>query len=138
MAVIQGDQFMLEVETAVPATYVVVNDMNAFSKSSQRNSQTFPVFQRATPHSVAGPREQTYTFSGYLNPTDAGQLRLFAMEAANTTVKIRVTHDGTNGFTQLVRITTYTYDADPENLQEVSFECTADDTAVIQGTGPLL
>jgi hypothetical protein len=137
MAVFRGDQFMLEVNTSTTATptWVVVADMNSFSKSSQRNNQTFPVFQRSLPHSITGPREQTYSVSGYFNPADPGQQKLFSSEQSNSIVQIRVTHNGTDGFTQNVRVGTYTYDADPEGLQEVSFEFAADDASVVVGDG---
>ena len=137
MAVYRGDQFMLEVNTGtdISPVWVVVESLNSFSKSSQRNTQTYPVFQRALPYSIVGPREQTYSVGGYFDPEDAGQAALFAAESSNEAVQIRVTHDGTNGFTQLVKVGSITYDADPEGLQEVSFEFAGEEASVVEGTG---
>jgi hypothetical protein len=132
-----GDQFMFEVDDG-GAGYYVVNDMNAFSKNSDRSVTKVAVFQRALPHIVASARDQGYTLSGFLNGTDNGQNRLRAAELADEQVTIRVTHDGTNGFTQPVKVISYTYDADPEGLQEHGFSLEADGDAVIAGSGPLL
>lgn len=138
MAFKTGSEFMIEVQLG-DASWVLVNDMNSFSKQGQRNTNTFPVFQRATPYTVAaGAKEQTYTISGLFNPGDAGQARLLAQEAANAAVSIRITWDGTNGFTQSVKCTSYTHDATPEDPQEISFEFSAEADAVIVGTGPIL
>lgn len=140
MAVTHGNQFMLEVNTGTDGApnWVVVANMNSFSRGSQRNHQLFPVFQRTLPHSVTGPREQTYSIGGYYDPSDVGQLELIQADSENTVRDIRITHDGTNGFKQKVKVTSMTYDADPEGLQEISFEFSADEAAVQVGTGPLL
>jgi len=137
MPTLRGDQFMLEVNSSTTATptWVVVADMNSFSRGSSRSNQTFPVFQRTVPHSITGTREQTYSVSGFLNPQDAGQVALFAAERTNTPRQIRVTWDGVNGFTQNVDVGSITYDADPEGLQEISFEFAAKDASVVAGTG---
>lgn len=131
-----GDKFMLEVKDG--AAYLVVHDMNSFGKSSDRSVTKVPVFQRALPHIVASARDQSYTVSGFLNGTDPGQVKLRAHEAADTQGEIRVTFDGTNGFTQPVKVTSFTFDADPEGLQEHGFTLEADGDAVIAGTGPIL
>lgn len=136
MSVQLGDVFCLEVWNGIGA-YLVVNDMNAFSKSSTRSTTKVAVFKRALPHTVAAARDVSYTVSGFLNPTDAGQNRLRAMEAADTADNIRVTHDGTNGFVQQVKVTELSFDADPETLQEYGFSFEAEATAVIEGTGPI-
>lgn len=136
---IQGQDFELNVENpAVPGTFIPVQDMNSFSKASDRDANTYPVFQRAAPYSVAGARNQTYDVGGYLHGTDAGQAALFAAEAAQTPIEIQVLWDGTNGFRQEVIVNSYSVDVDPESPQEIGFEFTANDTAVIVGTGPLL
>lgn len=135
MSVYRGDQFMLRVSTDAGTTWLTVADLNSFNKSSQRNTQTFPVFQRALPHSVAGAREQTYSVAGFFNPDDAGQSALFAAEKDDTTIMVEITHDGTNGFTQVVKVGSVTYDADPEGLQEVSFDFTGEEASVVVGTG---
>jgi len=130
-----GDQFKFEVDSG---GFVIVNDMNSFSKNSDRSVTKVPVFQRVLPHVVASARDQGYTLSGFLNGSDAGQNALRAAEAADAQVDIKVTFDGSNGFTQPVKVISYTMDADPEGLQEHGFTLEADGAAIVVGTGPLL
>lgn len=138
MSVLQGSDFLLHVETATPTTYIVVNDMNSFSKSGSRDTTKTAVFARTTPYSSTAPKEASYDVSGLFNPTDAGQQRLRDMEAANTPVKIKVMFDGINGFTQEVKVSSFEYSASPEGFQEYGFELQANADAVIVGTGPIL
>ena len=139
MAVLQGDDFVLYVETTTPGTFVVVNDISEFSKSVTRDSSQVRVFARATPYVVTGGRNATYTATGFFNPTDPGQQRLRDMEAVDTPVKIRLLYDGTNGFTQEVKVTSYDYGASAEpGLQTYGFDLEANADAVIVGTGPIL
>lgn len=132
-----GDQLDIQVDDGAAGWYDV-NDMNAFSKNSDRSVTKVPVFMRTLPHIVASSRDQGFTISGFLNGSDDGQNRLRAAEAADTSVTIRVLFDGTNGFQQDVKVISFTYDADPEGLQEHGFTLEADGDATIVGTGPLL
>lgn len=138
MAVLQGSDFLLHVETAVAATYVIVNDMNSFSKSGSRDTARTPVFGRATPYTSTAPKEATYDVGGLFNPTDPGQIRLREAEANNTPIKIKVMYDGVNGFTQEVKVSSFEYSATPEGFQEYGFEFAANADAVIVGTGPIM
>lgn len=139
--VLGGDEFELSVEVKEgedPAEMVIVNDLNSYSKQVQRNTQTYPVFKRQTPHSTSGAREQTYSLGGYLNPDDPGQQALLAAEETNTPIKIQVLFNSTDGFSQLVGVNSLTHDADPEGLQEISFELTAKADATKVGNGPII
>jgi hypothetical protein len=143
MAVRPGEDFLLQVQLApvepAEGVWVDVADMNRYSRRSNRDIARFPVFGRALPHSIPGTREQGFTVSGYLNHDDAGQARLRAAEAGNFPVNVRVLFDGTeNGFEQEVYVASFTHDASPEGLQEHGFEMTANDSAVIVGTGPIV
>src|SRR5688572_14556010 len=119
MPVMNGKDLDVFIETATPGTFIAVNDMNTFGKSVTKSVDRFPVFMRGTPYAVPGAREATYTMEGYLNTDDPGQLRLFALEAGDLAGKIKVMFDGTNGFSQEVKVSSYSYDAEPEGLQEI-------------------
>lgn len=135
---IPGENFQLNVEDpALPGTYLPVNDMNSFSKASDRDSNTYPVFQRA-PYALAGARNQTYDVGGYLFPGDPGQQALLDAELSQLPINIEVLWDGVDGFRQDVKVASYSVDVDPESPQEIGFEFTADDAAVVVGAGPLL
>lgn len=134
-----GSAFVVEVApAATPTAFVPVHDLNAYSKSSSRDRTTYPVFMRATPHTLVGAREIAFTLSGYLNMTDPGQQVLRDAEEGDTNVIMRILPDGTNGFTQEVMVGSRTHDADPEAFQEVTFELSAADDPVVVGTGPII
>lgn len=131
-----GSEFLLEVETEpVGPTYVAVEDMNSYSKGRTRDVTRVPVFNRTTPRVLRGAREEAYTFSGILNDDDPGQQALRQAEDDDVPVTIRVTSDGVNGFTQSVRVSSFTHDADPDGFQEITFEMAAEDAPVVAGTG---
>lgn len=119
-------------------TYAPVSDINSLSKNSTRNVSSFGVFGRAVAYSIPGTRDQTLSLGGFLSVGDSGQATLFAAEAANTTCFIKVQMDGTNGFTQAVKVGSRTYTATPDGLQAVTFALSSAADPVILGTGPLL
>lgn len=126
MSVIEGPDFLVRIETAVPGTFVDVADMNRYSTSNTRDKARFPVFGGAAHHTV-GERTKTFSLAGFLNSTDAGQLRIRSLEATDTPVKLRVLPDGTNGFeiTCLINSTGHEATADDTSLQTFTVECEA-------------
>lgn len=129
--------YVLDVSLS-PDAYVPIDDMNNFQRSTSRDKQTFPVFMRALAHTIAGARGVTYTLSGFLDSDSDGQAILFAAEQNDTVVTIKVLWDGTNGFTQDVRVGSTSQNTTPEGLQEASFELIADADPVVVGSGPLV
>lgn len=132
-----GSGFELHVNTT-GSTYIIVNDMDRYERAVRRNATSVAVFGRATNYSIPGSRDVTFTVSGFLSDTDAGQATLRTSEAADTPVLIKVMFDGANGFTQSVLVGSTTHSASPEGLQAYSFEFSATADPVIVGTGPLL
>lgn len=137
MAILRGDQFVLQVRLA-DTNLATVNDLNSLSLGSERDVSNFPVFNRSTPHKIKGARDKSFDVGGLFSPGDPGQDRLRAIEAADGTVLIRVLWDGANGFEQLVSVASYTYDVEPESPQEYGFTLSPEGTATIVGAGPLL
>lgn len=140
MAIHYGEDFELHVRTATgPDVWTPVEDLNRFGSRTSRNQNSYAAFRRATSYTIPGPREKTFTVSGYLNNTDTGQNYLRTNEVAGTTVRIRVLPSGgANGYDQDVRVGSTTHDATPEGIQEISFEFTAVGDPIIAGTGPIL
>lgn len=118
-------------------TKILVNSVSRYAKRGSRPTTRTAVFQRATPLTLGGVREQSFTLTGILNPTDAGQLVLFTAEEGNVSCFVTVQPDGTNGFEQEVEITSNGHDADPDAWQEITFECTGVGPRVIVGAGPI-
>jgi hypothetical protein len=137
MAPVQGKDFRLKVENAVPA-FVLVGYMNNYSRDTDKPVDTFPVFGLDTPPAIAGSRGQTYSVSGLFDPTDAGQVILRTADIDSEVASIQVLFDGTNGFTQDVEVNSMSHSATPDGFQETGFEFTADADAVIVGTGPVM
>lgn len=119
-------------------TYAPVSDLNSLSKNSTRNVSSFGVFGRSVAYSIPGTRDQTISLAGFVSVGDTGQGTLFTAEAGNTTAFIKIQLDGTNGFTQAVKVGSRTYTATPDGLQALTFELTSAADPVILGTGPLL
>jgi hypothetical protein len=139
MSVQNGDGMMVEVQTAAgpPAVYALVQDVNAYDSDTGSDVTEVPVFQRSTPHAFDGPASNTITVAGLFNDDDAGQQALRAAQGARTTVVLRITFDGTNGYTREFRISRRTHGARPREGQSFSMELTAVADAVVEGTGPI-
>ena len=75
---------VLETSSTVGGTYSPISDIHTITRSSNRQIDTFPVFQRATAHSVPGAREVTLTLNGYLSKGDTGQDLLQSIEGNRT------------------------------------------------------
>lgn len=136
MAEVYGEDFVVEVETAVADTYVPVANMNRYSDTQTHTNRTFYRFGAARLE-VAGEDDDTFTVSGMLDDTDAGQARLVAMKEARTKVKIRVLPNGTDGFSQevLVLEATHGAEADPETIQDRAFRFRGVGARTKVGTG---
>lgn len=136
---LQGEQFKVLIETATAGVYVVIEFMNSYSKGSDSDETRYPVFNRATPLVIAADPGESFSIGGFYDPADAGQLRAILKSRDGTDINIRVLPDGTNGFTQLVKILRHRHEASADpGFQLISFECVAQAAAVIQGTGPIL
>lgn len=136
MADVFGEDLVVEVETAVPGTFIPVANMNRYSDSATAGSRTYHTFG-ASKKVVPGATEDSFTISGYLDDADPGQKRLVAMKEAKTPANIRVKVNGTDGFSQncLVTEASHDADADPEALQERSFRLVGQGVRTKVGTG---
>lgn len=138
MAIALGEDFRLEVETATPTTFVAVNGMDEWQANDSQNIDTFPTFGAATPLAIPAPPDVSFTISGFLDVADPGQIRLRLIARTRATVIIKVLYDGTNGYTQEVRVGSHGHTASASGgPQTQSFEFAPSATAVIVGTGPL-
>lgn len=121
----------------VAGTYVPLSKMNTIGKTSTRNSTSEPVFMETDALVTFGPRDQSWSLGGFISPGDSGQAALNDAEASNDTVFIKLLYDGTNGFTQLVRVGTITIGLTPTGIPTITYAFAGAAPAVITGTGPL-
>jgi hypothetical protein len=132
----EGGDLVVSVESATPGTYVAVQNMNSLSKSKSRSVNSQRVFGKAVPLRSESTPDEPYTVSGFLTKGDAGQDRLHAVELTRTAINIKVLPDGTNGWTQLVYVRAYKFDAKAaEDFDAISYDFTAAAAAVAVGTG---
>jgi len=136
---VNGRDFELYVlDTSVsPDAYVLVDGINQWDDQVNRERQSWPMFGRSTDYQTVGSREITYSMGGFLILTDPGQVIIRNAEIADDEVSIKVLYDGTNGYTQDVRIGTRSGSRTPEGLQTLTYEVAAVAAAVIVGSGPL-
>lgn len=116
-------------------TYSKVNDLNRVSFNSNRPQTSQSVFMRPTQYTTFGQREQTYTLSGFKSIGDTGQGILDTAEDTNAVIAIKILRDGTNGWSQFVRVGTKREDMAPEGFQEISYDIGAVTAKTIIGTG---
>lgn len=138
--VILGSDFEVYVDDVAtsPPTATAVDEMNNFQRSTQRDSQSFPVFMRAVAWNIPGARVVSGTLSGFLATGSDGQDILRDAELNDTSVHLTILWDGTNGFEQDFKVGSTSQTATPgATLQETSFELLGDGVATIIGTGPL-
>lgn len=138
MAILLGEEFRLSVETTTPGTFVAVTGMDEWEQNDSQSIDTFPTFGASVPLGIPSPPDISFSISGFFDPADAGQTRLRTIAQARSTVKIRVLHDGTNGYDISVRVGARTQSASASGgPQTQTFEFAPAAAASIVGTGPL-
>ena len=116
-------------------TYEPVNDLDRVEYNSNRPSTSRGVFMRTTQYTSFGQREQTYTFSGLKSQGDTGQGILDDAHETNDVIAVKLLRDGTNGWSQFVRVGTKRESFAPEGFQEVSYDLGAATAKTLVGTG---
>lgn len=135
---VDGTDITLEVEdSATPGTFIPINGMTTYDRKSGRTSNKQAVFMRATQVKSTGPLDETITMTGLFDPADPGQLAVLAKKAANDQLNIKVTFDGTNGYSQITSCSQGDTSFKPDDKGNINFTFEAEDDAVIVGTGPI-
>jgi len=116
-------------------TYSKVNDLNRVAFNSNRPSTSQSVFMRSVQYTTFGKREQTYALSGFKSIGDTGQGILDTAAEDNSVIAIKILRDGTNGWSQFVRVGSNNESMAPEGLQEISYDLGAATAKTLIGTG---
>ena len=138
MAIALGEDFILNVESTTPGTFIPVLGMDEWEQNDSQTIDTFPTFGASTPLGIPTPPDISFSISGFFDPVDPGQVRLRTIARARSTVNIQVLHDGTNGYLQEVRGGSRSGGASASGgPQTASFEFAPVGDPTIVGTGPL-
>jgi len=124
-------------DAPVAGTYAPLSKMNQIGKTSTRNSTSEAVFMEADQIVTYGPRDQSWTLGGFIAAGDTGQDALNDAEASNDIVFIKVLYNGTDGFSQAVRVGTITIGLTPTGVPTITYALASAAPAVIVGDGPL-
>jgi hypothetical protein len=134
-----GEDFTVSVATAAaPTVFSPVADINSYRRGSSRDETRRIVFGRTLPYIIPGRRDQTMEFGGFLNLTDPGQVILRNAEMNNTEVVVKVLFNGVDGFTQQGKVSSFSHEASPEDLQPHSFVIAPTAAAAVVAGGPIL
>lgn len=133
-----GDLLISVAAIATPTVFSPVGDMNSYRRGSSRGETRHSVFGRTLQYIVPGRRDQTMEIGGFLTLADAGQVILRTAEANKTDVVIKILFDGTNGFTQQCSVSSFSHDANPDDLENHGFTLVPSADATIIAAGPIL
>lgn len=136
-----GNAFrVLVADPSAPTVFVPVGLMNDWKFGNAENVAEFDVFDSDDPITFAGKPKRTISFTGYLGDADSGQAIILAASLGKTKPILKMLYDGTNGFTQEVRVNQYQGEAKAGNTPiDFSFDCIATKAVgTIVGLGPLL
>lgn len=127
MPEVLGEDLIISVEDPDnPGTFIEVENMNNYSRTSGRDVKSTRVFNKNRPiKTPSRVSDDSFTISGLLTDDDAGQEILADAAEAGTSVVLKIQPNGVDGFTQEVLLTSLKDDAQPDDFQTVSYEATA-------------
>ena len=127
---IAGKTLAVKVGTATAGPYTRVAELKEASLSQSGNNQDISTFDATWIRRMQGLKDGTYSLSGFYSPTDtAGQVAIRNAWLNDTTLFVQFLPNGTAGFQQEVRVSSYEVSASAEGAQEVSIE--------LEGTAPI-
>ena len=120
---ISGKSMTIKVATAAAGTYTNVAEIKEASMSQAGNNQDVSTFDNDWVLRLQGLKDATYSLSGFYNPTDAnGQVAIRNAWLNDTPLFVQFLPNGTAGFRQEVRVSSYEVSASADGAQEVSIE----------------
>lgn len=122
----------------VAGTYVQLSGMNTLSHATSANDSTEAVFESDLDINIPGSRSQSLTLSGLLYTGDAGQTLVIAADGTTDILFIKVLWDGTNGFSQPVKVSGKTGGTTKRGAATVSFTLPVQAAGTAIAAGPAL
>jgi predicted secreted protein len=120
---ISGKNMVVKVATAAAGTYSTVAEIKEASMSQAGNNQDVSTFDSDWIVRMQGLKDATYSLSGFYNSTDTnGQVAIRNSWLNDTPLFVQFLPNGTAGFRQEVRVSSYEVSASADGAQEVSIE----------------
>ena len=125
-----GKNLVVKVGTSATGPFNTVQDLKEASISQSGNNQDVSTFGSDWIRRIQGLKDASYSLSGYYDGADAsGQVALRSAWLNDSPVFVQFLPDGSTGFQQEVKVSTYEVSASVEGAQEVSIE--------LEGNGPI-
>lgn len=125
-----GRNLVVKLGTTATGTFTTIADLKEASISQAGNNQDVSTFDSDWTRRIQGLKDATYSLSGYYNGADtAGQGALRGSWLNDSPVFVQFLPDGTTGFQQEVKVSTFEVSAAVDGAQEVSIE--------LEGNGPI-
>lgn len=127
---IAGKNLVVRIATDASGPFSTVGSLKEASISQSGNNQDVSTFGSDWMVRIQGLRDASYSLSGYYDAADAaGQVAIRSAWLNDTPVFVQFLPDGSTGFQQEVKVSTYEVSASVDGAQEVSIE--------LEGTGPI-
>jgi predicted secreted protein len=125
-----GKDMVVRVAASSAGPFTAVADLKEASLSQSGNNQDVSTFGTEWIRRIQGLKDASYSLSGFYAPGDAdGQVAIRDAWLAGTPLFVQFLPDGSTGFQQEVRVSTYEVSAAADATQDVSIE--------LEGTGPI-
>lgn len=113
MAVISVRDAEVHISTSENSGYECIEDATTYSsdEGAEDDEETF-VFCSSVPYTAEGSDTNSLSITGLLNLDGTGQNALRSARRNNTTIWLRVLHDGERGYQQEFRVARYSESAD--------------------------
>jgi predicted secreted protein len=126
---IAGKGTVITVATTTGGTYNTVAGLNDGSMSCEGDNQDISTFGTNWIKRIQGLKDASYSLSGFYDPTDTnGQVRIFSAWLNDTALFVKFLADGTNGFKQEVKVSSFEMSSAVDGVVEVSIELEGTDT----------
>lgn len=124
---LKGKSVVISVSTN-DSTYNTVAELNDASMSVDGDNIDITEFGDSYINRIQGLKDVSWSLSGFYAPTDTnGQVVIRTALLNDSTLYVKVLWDGTNGFKQLVKVSSFEVSAAVDGAVEVSIELEGSD-----------
>lgn len=126
-----GKEVELDVSDDGGSSWSTVEEMNDWSFDVAGDNIDVSVFETDWVKRIQGLRDGTWDLSGFLVAGATGQNKVLNALLNDTQLKIRVLYNGTNGFSQDVKVATFSLSASADSSQDLSISLEGDGAVAI-------
>lgn len=119
------------VDAPTEADFVEVMDLNDASMPTESDNQDISTFGSNYVRRLQGLKDATYSLGGFYDPTDAGQMRIRTALVEDSPLHVRFLPDGTTGFQQEVKVSSFEVSASADGVVEVSIDLDGHDAVTL-------